>query len=335
MPDTREARSLVQAAERAAEANEYVRAEQLLREAAILQEADLGPLHPDLANTLNNLGVVCEIAEKPVDAEHFFRRAYAIATSGLQPDHPFVATSRKNLEDFCAARGIAVDALIQERPPERSPVEESPQAAQQVPSRPSSRRLAIGALIAGALLLSLIGSLTWFRSHDRAESTLGSSSLPPARDPIPANVPTVTNEAPHPPPVPAENRNPETSISRPPVVASRPPLVAVAHVCSSLSTRTAGSSSDWQCASLNAPAGPGSLYFYTRLKSPTDTTVQHRWYRGNRLFQVVELSIRANTSDGYRTYSRATVNNESPADWRVELRTKDGDLLHEQRFAVR
>ena len=75
MPETREPRSVIDAAEQAAAAGDYASAEQLLREAALLQEASLGPLHPDLANTLNNLGVVCEITEKPVDAEHFFRRA--------------------------------------------------------------------------------------------------------------------------------------------------------------------------------------------------------------------------------------------------------------------
>ena len=72
MPDTREPRSVIDAAEQAAAAGDYASAEQLLREAALLQEASLGPLHPDLANTLNNLGVVCEITEKPVDAETTF-----------------------------------------------------------------------------------------------------------------------------------------------------------------------------------------------------------------------------------------------------------------------
>jgi hypothetical protein len=84
---------------------DYASAEDLLREAAGLQEQTLGPNHPDLANTLNNLGVVCEMTDNPIDAEHYFRRAYTIATATLAPDHPFVATSRKNLHDFCAARG--------------------------------------------------------------------------------------------------------------------------------------------------------------------------------------------------------------------------------------
>src|SRR5437762_2439748 len=110
MPETREPQPVIDAAEQAASAGDYASAEQLLREAALLQEASLGPLHPDLANTLNNLGVVCEITEKPADAEDCFRRACTIASTVLEPDHPFVATSRKNLEDFCAARGKAVDS---------------------------------------------------------------------------------------------------------------------------------------------------------------------------------------------------------------------------------
>ena len=105
MPEPREPRSIIEAAEQAAAAGNYASAEALLREAALLQEARLGPLHPDLANTLNNLGVVCEINGNPVEAEHCFRRAVAIATTVLEPDHPFVATSRKNLHDFCEARG--------------------------------------------------------------------------------------------------------------------------------------------------------------------------------------------------------------------------------------
>ena len=64
MSKSGEARSIIEAAEQAAGAGNYARAEVLLREAALLQEARLGPLHPDLANTLNNLGIVCEMNGK-------------------------------------------------------------------------------------------------------------------------------------------------------------------------------------------------------------------------------------------------------------------------------
>ena len=100
MPDTRDPQSVILAAEQAAVGGDDASAEQLLREAADLQEASLGPLHPELANTLNNLGVVYEVTEKPEEAERCFRRASEIAAAVLPPDHPFVATSRQNLEDF-------------------------------------------------------------------------------------------------------------------------------------------------------------------------------------------------------------------------------------------
>lgn len=377
MPETREPRSVVDAAEQAAAAGDYASAEQLLREAALLQEASLGPLHPDLANTLNNLGVVCEITEKPVDAEHYFRRACAIATAVLEPDHPFVATSRKNLEDFCTARGKAVDSPSassiaddrdapatgsDELPPERPSYEES----RPVASRRWSRPLAIGALIAGGLFLTFIATATWFRSNDEVESSRGSPSVSPGSPATTAGSPPVGPIAPDAPKETRTNRGgplgvgPKTGVtaSTPPTgrrvressalptaaaesrttAASvpQPPLVAAAQLCRDLSTGgPRGSSSDWHCVPPSLPVGPGSLFFYTRLKSPTVTTVQHRWYRDDRLRQVVELPIRANTTGGYRTYSRNTVDNQGAGDWRVELRTRDGVLLHEERFVVR
>jgi len=60
-------------AEQAAAAGNYSAAEALLREALALQEQTLGPHHPDFAGTLNNLGVICEMTDNPIDAEHYFR----------------------------------------------------------------------------------------------------------------------------------------------------------------------------------------------------------------------------------------------------------------------
>ncbi len=130
MPEPREARSVIENAEQAATAGHYAVAEDLLREAADLQEQTLGPNHPDLAKTFNNLGIVCEMTDNPIDAEHYLRRAHAIATATLAPDHPFVATSSKNLHDFCAARGRpvelppsppAVAAWLEARAPDAAP----------------------------------------------------------------------------------------------------------------------------------------------------------------------------------------------------------------------
>jgi hypothetical protein len=107
-------------------------------------------------------------------------------------------------------------------------------------------------------------------------------------------------------------------------------VVVAAQLCRDLST-----GEDWNCVAASLPVAPGTLYFYTRIKSPAATTVQHRWYRGDRLRQVIELPILANTTVGYRTYSRNTVDDQGVGDWRVELRASDGVLLHEERFVVR
>jgi hypothetical protein len=387
MPETRDPQSVIDAAEQAAAAGDYASAEQLLREAALLQEASLGPLHPDLANSLNNLGVVCEITEKPDDAEDCFRRACAIASAVLEPDHPFVATSRKNLEDFCAARGKAVDlpatssvsaaeavsrsvdssaaAMADDRdapapgfdevPRERPSYEES----RPVASRRWSRSLAIGAMFAGALLLTFIATSTWLRSNQKVESSPASPSAspgslattagsPPSKPIAPDAAKETKTDGSSPGDVgpktggttstPPTGRRVSESSSLPTAAAEnritaasvpKPPLVATAQLCTNLSTR------DWHCVPPGLPVSPGPLVFYTRLKSSTVTTIQHRWYRDDRLRQAVELPIRANTTAGYRTYSRQTVDNRGTGNWRVELRTKDGVLLHEERFVVR
>jgi hypothetical protein len=77
------------------------------------------------------------------------------------------------------------------------------------------------------------------------------------------------------------------------------------------------------------------LFFYTRVNASTNTTVEHRWYRDDRLSQSVDLRIQASPGSGYRTYSRRTVSAENAGNWRVEVRTKDGSVLHEERFVVR
>jgi hypothetical protein len=89
---------------------------------------------------------------------------------------------------------------------------------------------------------------------------------------------------------------------------------------------------DWRCERTGNTVDPGPMVFYTRLESPTDTEVQHRWYQFDRLRQAGTLQIGANSTGGYRTYSRRTV---ETGEWRVELLSRDGTLLHEERFVVR
>src|SRR5262245_5922906 len=187
MPEPLEPRSIIDAAEQSAAAGDYASAEKLLREAAALQEATLGPFHADLANTLNNLGVVCEINDNPADAEHCFRRAFAIATAVLKPDHPFVATSRKNLRDFCEARGkridellpsspapttaVAAPATVSADPPDESPSDAESQDVPPLVPRRFIRPLAIGGLgPAVMLIVMLVAIRPWLNSNGQAQS---------------------------------------------------------------------------------------------------------------------------------------------------------------------
>jgi hypothetical protein len=344
MTDARDPQPAVDAAEQAAAAGDYASAEQLLREAVRLQEASLGPLHPDLANTLNNLGVVCEITNKPDDAEHFFRRAYGIATEVLEPDHPFVATSRKNLEDFCTARGRPVDVPseaptaepesvaasgVADFPPERPQYQETRPPVESAPTR----RFTPVAL-AVALLLVALAIVLWFRSSSQVESAAESpevpTSGPPAAAPQRPVKPVTQDVPPEVPAKPVRSTGEAKELAAPPSSRSES-VVADVQLCKELATR----SSEWRCAPPDQPAAPGVLFFYTRVKSPTVTRVQHRWFRGDRLRQTVNLTVRANPTAGYRTYSRQTVDGQGTGDWRVELRSSDGSLLHEERFTVR
>jgi len=342
MPEAHELRSVIEAADQAASGGDYVTAELKLREAAALQEAQLGPFHADLANTLNNLGVIYERADSPAEAELCYRRAYAIATTALAPSHPFVATSRKNLEDFCKARGRSFDrsAVPRERVALRKPVRRSP------------RPIVLSAVGALGFAMLVVAAL-WFRSSDPGESssTSRTQTSPQHQAPTPGSVPVEPEPGPHEVTtggnttvVPRDSDRsiarggksvaPETGgsvarESRAPATSAPVVMIAEARLCRRLSTR------DWRCEQVSSPVKPGLLFFYTRVTASNNTTIEHRWYRDDRLRQSVELRIQASPGSGYRTYTRRTVSAENAGNWRVEVRTKDGSLLHEERFVVR
>jgi hypothetical protein len=337
---------LLEAAEQAASVGDWPSVEERLRRVADVQAAQLGPDHTDLAYTLNNLGVVCERTGKPDEAEQFYQRAYAIAAAALASDDPVVVTSRQNLRELSASRGRALDltpsspaptppieacATVEppSAPPPTPPIEaratgELPSSATvDVTSRSHSSTTGI-AVVVGLAIAAFIG---WYFLSGPGESVESVES----QEVVETEAPSVPAPAVAAAPA-AESRNIDESppaVRLEPRAASAPISVVEAQLCSSLSTK------DWRCAPASTPAAAGFLYFYTRLRSPLPTKVEHRWYYEDRLVQAVTLDIGANQGPGYRTNSRHTISAERAGNWRVELRSQDGTVLHEERFVVR
>jgi len=402
-----ELREILDAAERAAAAEDFLSAEQHLRQAAILQEQQLGPGHPDLANTLNNLGIVSEYVGKPADAEACYRRAYRIASAALPADHSLVLTSGKNLKDFCEAIGKPAalpEALPPEletfapepkgaeprltlasagpvahappSPPPASPTQPPAQVAiRDLPLRPAEDRAPAPpsraetatirvsspvsppsnrptTAIAIVALVVLAGAAWWFGLREPSSPTTpvapAVETAPPREDPPAASTetPVAPREEPPPPSAVPEPPAAQVPTEAPPIAEAPatpvPTVPAVkkagegsavsvvdAKVCRSLST------SSWTCNAAANPSSPGAFFFYTRVRSARDTTVQHRWLMDGRVLRSVNLRIRANPGEGYRTYSRNTVSAERRGNWTLELRDADGALLQEERLTVK
>ena len=348
MSELEEARRLLERAEQAAMSGNFASADELLKDAARIQEKELGPGHPDLANTLTNLAIVAEKTGRVAEAETLYRRAATIATAALPLNHPMVVESRQNLEDFCRAHGITIHVppavtpardhdekrtvIAREAPPE-APKPPVPAPARAASPTPAAAPHSMGWLAAAVVFLVVVVLLLWRPWSSRETPTQVNAPEPKTEQPA--------ESAPRPTTVPPDNaaahrKEPKAAdrAREPQVTGSKPAAAAVAislataQVCRGFST----SGGNWRCDPVGNSAGPGPMVLYTRVKSPRNTAVVHRWYQGNTLRQSVKLEIQGNATEGYRTYSRQTVSN---GDWRVEVRSADGALLHEQRFVVR
>ncbi len=65
----------------------------------------MGPEHPDVARSLNNLAMVYTDQGKYEEAEPLYQRSLAIEEKALGPEHPQVATSLNNLALIYQAQG--------------------------------------------------------------------------------------------------------------------------------------------------------------------------------------------------------------------------------------
>ena len=78
------------------EAGDYRHAEKPFTQALAIREKALGPEHPDVAQSLNNLAALYRAQGQYAKAELLYQRALAIDEKALGSEHPTVATLRKN-----------------------------------------------------------------------------------------------------------------------------------------------------------------------------------------------------------------------------------------------
>lgn len=90
------------------------RAEALLREALAAQEKTLGPLHPEVGTTLNNLGSELFAQGKLGEAEAVQRRSLRVLETALGPRHVGTGLGASNLADVLAAVGKPAGAYYEQ-----------------------------------------------------------------------------------------------------------------------------------------------------------------------------------------------------------------------------
>ena len=84
---------------------QYRAAEPFYKRALVIWEKALGPDHPDVAETLDNLALLYDAEARYAQAEPLYKRALAIWEKALGPDHPDVALSLNNLAELLCAQG--------------------------------------------------------------------------------------------------------------------------------------------------------------------------------------------------------------------------------------
>ena len=81
----------------------YDRAVVVAKKALEVAEKKVGPNHPRVATSLNNLAALYETQGQYAQAEPLYKRALAIDEKALGPDHPEVATDLENLASLYRA----------------------------------------------------------------------------------------------------------------------------------------------------------------------------------------------------------------------------------------
>jgi CHAT domain-containing protein/tetratricopeptide (TPR) repeat protein len=88
----------------------FTETEDLYRRALAVQEASLGPEHPSIGATLNNLGALLDQRGRNTEAEPLQRRALAVLEKGLGALHPDTAATLTSLAVSLDRQGKIVEA---------------------------------------------------------------------------------------------------------------------------------------------------------------------------------------------------------------------------------
>jgi CHAT domain-containing protein len=83
----------------------------LFYRALVIQEKALGPDHPDVASSLQNLANFYDYKRDNARAEPLYRRALVIWEKALGPDHPHIAVTWSDMALSFAAQGRVVEAV--------------------------------------------------------------------------------------------------------------------------------------------------------------------------------------------------------------------------------
>jgi hypothetical protein len=107
-------------------------------------------------------------------------------------------------------------------------------------------------------------------------------------------------------------------------------LSADGRLCSAL-IRT---SREWRCDAVGSTVDTDAVYYYTRVRTPREVVMRHRWTYEGQVIRTVNLEVRANAEAGFRTFSRQTVSGRGSGAWEVALIAPDGAVIDTQRFTV-
>ncbi len=275
--------------------------------------ADAGPVAGPVAGTA---------PVNPFDDAVTLRMPAPVFATSVDPPTAPIEPLALTLAGDTEAKGPAASAPPAQRAGFRAPDRSTakPAARADTPAAPSSRRLSIPVMVAlGAVVVLVIWLLAG--RGPAAPPAEPQAAAPVTTAPAPAAARSTARPAPSPAATPAVSAATPTASA-----ADGDVSVGDAQLCTALS-------GDYRCDPAGTTVRPGRLVFYTRLVATRDTSVVHRWYRGNELRQAIRLDVPARRQ-GFRTFSRGTVS-AIDGEWRVELRTRDGQLLHAERFTVR